>query len=297
LPGKNRPLPSARSLNQWIRDAEKLSGTSGQWLSWQLACVVVVAALQRALGTDAAPLFLVKGGVYVEMRLAGRARPRATKDIDTLFRGTVEEFGLALRQTMGEPWGPFTLENTAVEQIAGAKRIVKPCRFDVRLNLKGATWRRVRVEVSFPEGRIAEYAQPVPTPPVGFFGVTAPEHLVGIAMDYQVAQKLHACTDPDRNGYVNDRVRDVIDINLLHDHFYLAAPPASLKRACVDLFEARATEAIQLGEPSRHWPPVLVANEKWQALYPDLAASTGSDIVLDEAIAKVNAWIDAIDDG
>jgi hypothetical protein len=139
LPDKDRPSPSVRSLNQWLRDAERQTGLSQQWLGWQLASTVVIAALQRATGADAVPLFLVKGGVYVEMQLGGKAQTRATKDIDTLFRGTVEEFTATLRQVMTKPWGPFTMETTDIEQIAGAKRLIKPCRFDVRLNVKGAT--------------------------------------------------------------------------------------------------------------------------------------------------------------
>jgi hypothetical protein len=113
-------------------------------------------------------------------------------------------------------------------------------------------------------------------------------------MDYQVAQKLHACTDPDNEDWVNDRVRDVIDLNLLHEHFYRGEPPASLKRAAIDLFEARAAEAIQLGEPPRHWPPVIVTNDKWHALYPDLAAAVGIHLPLDDAIARLNMWVAAI---
>jgi hypothetical protein len=295
LPTKKRPPPSVRSLNQWLRDAEKQSGLPQQWLSWQLASTVVIAALQRAAGEDAEPLFLVKGGVWVGLRLGGQARTRATKDIDTVFRGTAEEFVSVLRQVIARPWGPFALETTDIEQIAGAKRMVKPRRFDVRLRLKGATWRRVQVEVSFPEGRLAHGVEAVPAPAVGFFGVDAPDHLAGIAMDYQVAQKIHACTDPDSEDWGNDRVRDVIDVNLLRDHFYPGDPPASLKRAAVDLFNARAAEAAELGEAPRRWPPVVAANGRWRALYPNLAASVGSSVTLDYAVAKLNDWIKAID--
>ena len=295
LPDKERPLPSVRSLNQWLRDAERLTGLSQQWLGWQLASTVVISALQRTMGSNSLPLFLVKGGVYVEMQLRGLAQTRATRDIDVLFRGTTDEFMTQLRRVVSQPWGPFTLETTDVELIAGVKRVVKPCGFDVRIMVKGATWRRVRVEVSFPEGRIAERAQPVPAPPIGFFGVDAPDHVAGIVMDYQVAQKIHACTDEDTDGWVNDRVRDVIDANLFHDYFYAGGPPPSLKLACLDVFESRAREATQLGMVPRHWPPVVEPNDLWRSLYPGLAASVGSQVSLDEAIGRLNTWIAAID--
>jgi len=293
LPDKPRPQPSARALNTWVRDAVRLTGVRERRVGWMLASTVVIAALQRALGLDGRPLFLAKGGVYLEMQLGVGAR--ATQDIDTLFRGTVDEFMTTLADVMSVPWGPFTLQTSDVEVIAGAKRLVKPRRFEVQLILKGAVWRRVKVEVSFPEGSIAEHADSVPTPPIGFFGIDAPDHLVGIAMDYQVAQKIHACTDPDTEDWINDRVRDIVDLNLLHDHFYAGTPPASLKAACLDLFDARAAEAVQLGETPRTWPPVVRANALWREQYPALAESVGLELTLGEAIARVQTWIAEVD--
>lgn len=294
LPDKKRPLPSARALDQWVRDAAKLTGERDRRVGWMLASTIVVAALQRAVGKDGVPLLLAKGGVYLELHLGLGAR--ATQDIDTLFRGSVEQFERTLTDTLSEPWGPFTLQATDIEVIAGAQRVVKPRRFEIKLILKGATWRRVKVEVSFPEGRIGDRAQPLPTPPVGFFGVEAPEQLVGIAMDYQVAQKVHACTDPDTNDFTNDRVRDVVDLLLIKDHFYSDGPSGDLKAACVDVFDARAVEATSLGLPARHWPPQLgTPNTDWVRNYPGLAESVGIPLTLDEAVAAINAWIAEID--
>ena len=55
-----------------------------------VASTVVVAALQRALGDDQRPMFLIKGRAYIEFNLGLRAR--TTKDVDTLFRGGLDEF-------------------------------------------------------------------------------------------------------------------------------------------------------------------------------------------------------------
>jgi hypothetical protein len=258
-----------------------------------LASTVVIAALQRALGGDGDPLFLTKGGVYLEMSLGLEAR--ATKDIDTLFRGSVNQFTTALSDVLSVPWGPFTLETTDIEVITGSKRLVKPRRFDVQLIVRGAVWRKVKVEVSFPEGMISEQPQFVQTPPIGFFGMDAPDHLAAIAMDYQVAQKLHACTDPGDEHWTNDRVRDVIDLKLLHDNFYSSSSPSSLTRACVDLFESRASEDAESGQPVRSWPPTIQANDVWRDQYPYLAASVGLDLSLEDIIDDVQSWITEID--
>ncbi|MDR0416655.1 MAG: nucleotidyl transferase AbiEii/AbiGii toxin family protein [Propionibacteriaceae bacterium] len=294
LPVLDRPTLSAKLLNQWIRDAEALTGAGERRIGWLLASTVVVAALQRALGADNAPLFLVKGGVYMELQLGLQAR--ATKDIDTLFRGTVAEFNQALGEVLAEPWGPFTLQATEAEEITNAKRLIKPCRFDVRLIVRGAIWRKVQVEVSFPEGHIAERTQPVAAPSISFFGVAAPEQLVGIVMDYQVAQKGHACSDPDDPpAFENDRVRDVIDLCLLKKHFYDGSELGGLRAACLDVFDARATEAAQLGLEPRAWPPTITANDTWRSQYPKFAAEVGLGLTLEEAIAEISQWIVDID--
>jgi hypothetical protein len=117
-------------------------------------------------------------------------------------------------------------------------------------------------------------------------------------MDYQIAQKSHAATDPDiPPDIINDRVRDVIDMVLVKENLYIDDPtPASLRTACVDVFEARAEEAKTIGATPRSWPPTFTANAAWQTAYPDLAKSVGITYTLDEAIVIVQNWIDAIDE-
>lgn len=295
LPDKDRTPISARVLNNWLRDAQKQTGVGEGRLGWILASTIVVAALQRALGEDQQPLFLVKGGLFMEFHLGLRAR--TTKDVDALFRGSLEQFEAALDAAIAEPWGPFILQRSMLEEIAAARRLVKPRRFDIKLLIKGAVWRRIQVEVSFPEGRIAEVAEPVPAPRGGFFGIATPDQLAGIAMAYQVAQKTHACTDPDEPPeFINDRVRDVVDLLLIKHNFYPEGPTAALKAACVDVFEARATEATALGLTARHWPPQIVANDEWARAYPSLALPVGVTLSLEEALAEVNSWITQIED-
>lgn len=294
LPDKQRPPASAKVLNNWLRDAQQQTGVGEGRLGWILASTVVVAALQRSLGEDQQPLFLVKGGLSMEFHLGLRAR--TTKDVDALFRGGLEHFETALDAAIAEPWGPFILQRTQLEEITGARRLVKPRRFDIKLVIKGAVWRRIQVEISFPEGHIADTVEPVPAPRAGFFGVATPHHLAGIAMAYQVAQKTHACTDPDDPpAFINDRVRDIVDLLLIKDSFYPDGPTAALKTACLDLFEARAAEATALGLNQRQWPPRIVANDEWRRAYPSIALPIGVTLTLDEALHEANAWIAEID--
>lgn len=275
----------------WLRDAQTRTGVGEKRIGWLLASTVAVAALQRALGADEEPLFLLKGGLFMEFHLGLDAR--VTKDVDALFRGGVERFESALDAAISEPWGPFTLQRTAIEEITGARRLAKPRRFDLKLLIKGTVWRRIKVEISFPEGHIADGLESVPTPRAGFFGITTPDHLSGIAMAYQVAQKLHACTDPDDPPeFLNDRVRDVVDLLLIRDRFYGGLAAIDVRAACVDVFSARAAEASEVGQPVRRWPPVLaVPNEEWARAYPALAESVDISLTLDQAVSALNDWI------
>jgi hypothetical protein len=292
LPDKNRPVPGVRALQTWVRDAHRETGVGAERISWLVACTVVIAALQRALGEDGQPLFFVKGGVYIELNIGLRAR--ATTDVDTLFRGDLDLFQRRLDETLAQPWGPFHLERTDIE-IIGAPKLVHPRRFFVRLIAKGDVWRRIKVEVAFPEGAIAEQALTIPAPPIGFFGLEPPEALIGVAMDYQIAQKLHAASDPDDADYENRRVHDVLDVLLLKDRFYSGKPPASLKAACRDIFAFRADEAAQLGRPGRNWPPRFHINEFWRLAYQPLANALDIGLSLKEAVAAVEAWVREID--
>ena len=349
LPDEQRPQPSARMLDQWVRDAEDITKGANKRIGWMLASTVVIVSLQRAIAPDRHPLFLLKGGLYLELQLGLKAR--TTKDVDTLFRGTVEEFERAVDEVLAEPWGPFVFERTTLERVTKAARLIKPYRFEVKLIVRGKTWRRIKpgstdccrrerhqmgamtrwvmrwragrplsvdrlvsgprwgrvagmnrwirakVEVSFPEGQVASRLTPVPTPAVGFFGVDSPDEIVGIAMDYQIAQKTHAATDPDiPPDIINDRVRDLVDLILIKENLYSENPtPATLKLACVDVFNARAEEAQAIGAVPRYWPPTIVANTIWKKTYPNLAASVGITYSLEEAIMVVQDWIEEID--
>ncbi|MDR1442993.1 MAG: hypothetical protein LBJ02_11560 [Bifidobacteriaceae bacterium] len=113
-------------------------------------------------------------------------------------------------------------------------------------------------------------------------------------MDYLVAQKLHAASDPDEDGYENQRVHDILDLLAVEKAFYPGAP-LSLKAACVDIFDYRAGEAHRLGRTSRRWPPVFRANDYWRAAYPALSESLGVSLPLEEAVAAVETWVAEID--
>ncbi|MGL5859295.1 MAG: nucleotidyl transferase AbiEii/AbiGii toxin family protein [Angustibacter sp.] len=297
-PKAKQPI-STRVLNTWIVQAEGRLGeeAEGGRLGWLVASSVAVAAVQRARDSEGRQLFLLKGGALLQHRLAATAR--ATKDVDGVVRGDLGGFFTALEDVLDQPWGPLTLRRGEVEVVDVPTRTTKPRRFDIILQMRGVTWRRIQFEVSPDEAGIGEESEAIEPLPLGGFGLPDPDALVGIAMRFQIAQKLHAVSDPhEPPGMVNDRARDVVDLLLLRDLISATGSPslAEVRAAAVAVFAARAAEAVTLGRSRRPWPPTVTAHGHWTEDYTRAAASGGINLPLQAAAAQVNAWIREINE-
>ena len=299
LTPKTKQPASAAVLNQWIAQAEGKLGQDarGGRLGWLVASSVAIACVQRAIDADGRQLFLLKGGTLLQHRLPATARP--TKDVDGLVRGNLDAFLLALENALAEPWGPLTLRRGEVEVVNVPTKIIKPRRFDIIIALRGVTWRRIQFEVSSDESGIGQEFEVIEPPPLSGFGLPDPDALVGIAMRFQIAQKIHAVSDPhEPPDSINDRARDVVDLLLLRDLAAETGSPtlAEIHAAGAALFAARADEARQLGLPTRTWPPPVVGHAHWGDDYKRAAAPAGVELSLDAAVAEINAWIGQIDE-
>jgi Nucleotidyl transferase AbiEii toxin, Type IV TA system len=295
LPPKSRTPQSGRVLDGWISDAGKLLGATGDRTRWILASTIVATVLQRAVDGEGVPLFLVKGGLYIERALDLKAR--ATKDLDSVYRGAVADFEEQVNEVIAEDWGPITLTRTQFETVENEQLSIKPKRFDMQLDFRGKRWARIPVEVSFAEGKVGDHHGSILAPSTQFFGLDQPADIATITMAYQIAQKIHACTDPhDPPERAQLRVRDIVDLNLIKDAYYPdAADLAELRAAAIDIFAAREAEARKLGRSPRAWPPVVTTNDQWIADWAKPADAVGMAISLDQAIANINEWVTAID--
>jgi hypothetical protein len=293
---KEKAPGSARVLDAWIAQAERRLGSDGGRLGWLVASTVVAAALQQAVDEQGEPLFLLKGGTLLQHRLPRLSR--ATTDLDGLIRGELDGFIEILDAVIVRPWGPCTLRRNPVEVIQVPNRIVKPRRFDVLVQINGVTWRRIQVEISPDEGSAGRQGEPLPAPSLAGFGLPTPDHLTGLAMRYQIAQKVHAASDPhDPPTLQNDRARDVVDLLLLRGLIRDTGSPnlAEVKAAILDIFAARAQDALALGYRERTWPARITPYPHWTASFDRAAMSAGMTLWLGEAVAQANAWLDEID--
>lgn len=299
LKPKTKQPVSTKVLNAWIAQAENQLGDEAKAgrLGWLIASSVAIAAVQRALDEDGRQLFLLKGGTLLQHRL--NATARTTNDVDGLIRGDMDAFIEVLEGVLDAPWGPLTLRRGEVEVIDVPTKVIKPRRFDVILDMRGVTWRRIQFEVSPDEAGIGDEHETIEPPSLGGFGLPDPDALVGIAMRFQIAQKFHAVSDPhEPPDSINDRARDVVDLLLLRDLIATTGSPTlpQVRDAGIAVFESRAAEATELGRPTRAWPPSITAHAHWAYDYERAAASGGIDLSLDAAVAEVNDWIMAITD-
>jgi hypothetical protein len=102
-----------------------------RWLN----AMIVTAVLDRVRDEDGEPIFLLKGGVAMELRLQLRAR--ATNDYDAAVRARAEEVMGRLDEALSQPWNNFKLTRDVPEVITNTNAV----RVRLRLSYRGGSGR------------------------------------------------------------------------------------------------------------------------------------------------------------
>jgi hypothetical protein len=265
-----------RALDQRIQNLAHARSENGLRLRRTVANTILAQLL---------PSGVVKGGAAVKFR-AGEARSRFTRDFDAAREAQqeVDEFIAELTSALAAGWGGFTgrvirLMPAEPDGVPGPY-VMQP--FDVKMAYCGQSWLTVRFELGHDE--IGSTAASVPVLAVDIvetferLGLPEPAPIPVLAVEHQIAQKLHACTTPDATGN-NERAHDLVDLQLLVD----LDPPdlALLHQLGQRLFAARRMGA---------WPPVVRPWDGWPTL--DEAAAESLDVLpFDDAIAWVNILV------
>jgi hypothetical protein len=274
-----KPPHSVHVLQRWIAEAERESGVAvarqQRWVSY----MILAAILDRVRDTRGQPLFLLKGGVALELRLGLRAR--ATKDYDTTFRAELGDLLDSLDQALRTGHGDFTAQRTEMQAVGDSPAL----RTTIRLAYRGRPWASVRLEVAPAEGDLGREIDRVPARSLRHLGLEGPDDIPCITVRWQIAQKLHACTEPPGEDRRNDRVRDLPDLLLLWD-LVPATERTAVRSACTEIFEIRATHP---------WPPRILVHEPWENAYRALASAIEFPILdVHEAARAVQAMVDEL---
>ncbi len=267
-------------LQRLIGDHAPDRGMPPARLQRWLNAMIVTAVLDRVRDENGEPIFLLKGGLAMELRLQLRAR--VTGDYDAAFRTRTEEAIERLDEALAQPWNSFNLTRDAPEIIPNTKAV----RVRLRLSYKGRSWGSVQLEMAPVEGRMGLELDRVEAMSLDSLRVPLPEAANCISLRYQVAQKLHACTEVFEEGRENDRFRDVMDILLVEDLLYDIGLNR-VREACVDIFTVRDKHT---------WPPTVTVYDSWRVPFAELAREnrfTPEDI--DEAAAALTALIAAVE--
>jgi Nucleotidyl transferase AbiEii toxin, Type IV TA system len=270
----DRP-PGKPHLERLILHYAELTGTAPARVRRAVSVMVLLGALDRVRESD--PVFLLKGGIAIELRAGGAAR--ATKDVDLVFFGSPDDLGEDLDRALGEPYGGFSFLREEIESGGGGRFQ----RLDVKLLFLGRAWGTLKLEIAPPDSPSVD-SEGVPAVPIDEFGLVGPRVVRCLSLRYQIAQKLHAVTERFRHRD-NERFRDLIDLAICRD---LVTDLAEVKEACVDVFEARDTHA---------WPPELLVPGGWSEPYRALAEETEFPVTeVEEAADQVRKLVAEIDE-
>ena len=237
----------ARVAREQGLDQERLR----RWVSFLALCGVLEQAVERGV----IDIYYLKGGVAMELRFARAAR--TTKDFDLGLAGNRAERIRQLEEVLQLGFDAFTFRlKPEVHQMEMADTV----RVEVAVQYKTRAWQTVDIDLGPSEAREVDLVTPAITG-LAEMGLPVTAHVRCISIHEQVAQKLHACTGPQRE----DRARDVLDILLLD---ILGQLDYRRTRAAAErIFTERATHPF---------PPSAALPVEWRRELESLAQELGN---------------------
>ena len=205
--------------------------------------------------------WLLKGGFALDLRLTARAR--STKDVDIEWRAGEEELLDALLDAASHDAGDFF--SFAIER-AGAPedRLGGSHRFRVSASLAGRPFETFLLDVGFRADNEPRAETLCTEDLLGFAGIE-PVEVDAVALELQIAEKLHAYTRTYEDGRTSTRPKDLIDLALIAELSHLDA--AILRREIDTIFALRDTHSAPKAVPS---PPA-----EWATPFRRLANEVG----------------------
>jgi predicted nucleotidyltransferase component of viral defense system len=236
-----------------------------------------VKRIQRAIANTVVgqmlPAGVVKGGTAIKVRV-GEEASRFTPDLDVSRDRslTLEDYLDRLDEGLTEGWGGFTgtITRLPAPQPAGVPEEYVTQPFDIRLAYRDRHWLTVRFELGREEVGSTEKVETRLAQDIldlfSAIGLPAPQPLPVLAVEHQIAQKLHACTSVNPKTGANERAHDLVDLQILEQEERIDM--TSMNVVATRLFDARR------GTP---WPPTVRAYEGWDTIYA--SAADGLDVL------------------
>jgi hypothetical protein len=266
-----------QALEQRLHTHGQVSGVS---LS-RLRKSVAFDRLMARLIVVAPDHWMLKGALALEFRLG--VRGRATKDADFVRHddeaGATGDLLAAQALDLGDYFA-LSIERVILSDELPEGNAV---RYRVRVELAGRLFEEVFVDVGFtdplkwPPNRLAG------TDLLNFAGIPRIEFPV-VAIEQQVAEKVHAYTRRYAHDAPSSRPKDLVDLVLVQSHMHLDA--GRLHEALQRIFEARGLQPLPVELPR---PPA-----DWRTAYGKLAVAVGIDPATGAGHAAAAAFLNPI---
>ena len=246
---RNSPALKNRDLEGRIARLAHERGTTPARFRRLVGFSVLCETLAEAVAQGLIPLFFIKGGVAVELRLGLAAR--ATRDLDVGLCAEPEQLLPVFDRALAVGYGEFTLRRRGEARVLdnGARAL------EVTMTLRGRAWATVDVDLA-PATMDAQTDSVAPMS-LHELGLGQPRSVPCLALSEQISQKIHALTEPMPRGRPNTRARDVLDILLLDSR--LGTDVAAVCAACERTFGERAAHKWPIFnfEFPTEWAPAL----------------------------------------
>ena len=227
---------------------------------------------------------VVKGGSSLMFRYGGEVT-RYTRDIDTARVMELSEYKKRLEDSLKAGWNGFTgiLSDVPPPRPKDVPESYVMIPFDIKLSYCGRSWQTVRIEIGHDEiGDAEEFEEFLPAELADAFEALSfprPAALRVMKLTYQIAQKLHAVSEPG-----SERAHDLIDLQLIMSNGDIdLGRTAAL---CRKLFKYRKVHT---------WPPKVAKGELWEQTYADQKRDLDVLPTVDEAIVWANDLIAKLD--
>jgi len=267
-----------RLLATWSNNTD--NATAGR-LRNVVGVTVIAQMLDGLRDSDGAHLFAFKGGAGLQMRYG--LQTRATKDLDAAYRAEMDTMVARVTTAVETGWSGFQGVVTNVEPIARAQITPPPMRMKVKLSYKQRAFMTIPFEVSPAEASSVDEPEMVPVAiTLEQVQLEGPTEMPFLPLRYQIAQKLHACTEASTDDHPNDRARDLADLDLIEELSVTDEDLPAIREACVEILESRGMHA---------WPPYIGAGPDWDQIWGRLTADEHLEMTLDEALESANNFI------
>lgn len=244
------PALQNRAFERRITRLAEERGTTPARLRRLVGFAVLCETLAEAVARGVIPLFFVKGGVAIELRLGLTAR--ATKDLDIGLCAAPADLLPVFDRALDVGFGDFTLRRRGEARILenGARSL------EVAVQNFGRPWATVDVDLA----AASPDAETDSVEPIALheLGLARARPVPCLVLSEQMAQKIHALTEPLPRGRPNPRARDVLDILLIDTR--LGTDYAAVRAACARVFAQRNVHdwpIVRFTFPDE-WSPTLV---------------------------------------